>query len=197
MTRMDDHGRILENEILALWLAPLVSTLPLIPFFSFRFSPLFLGALMADASHPTNWPWLGPLIAATGVIFDGTILGGVAELLIALPIYLVLRKFGWLSRPKVVALGVLAAIGASQFVAFTQRSSPFQQSALTQFAVSSLSPALACLSGGTAGLCVAYLTSRRTKLREPLSFFGFLLPIVSLMICVLTLTSSSQVWRAR
>jgi hypothetical protein len=132
---------------------------------------------------------------ATGVIFDGTILGGVAELLIALPIYLVLRKFGWLSRPKIVALGVLAAIGASQFVAFTQRSSPFQQSALTQFAVSWLSPALACLSGGAAGLCVAYLTSRRTKLREPLSFFGFLLPIVSLMICVLTLTSSSQVWR--
>jgi hypothetical protein len=61
MTRMDDHRRILENEILALWLAPLVSTLPLIPFFSFRFSPLFLGVLMADASHPTNWPWLGPL----------------------------------------------------------------------------------------------------------------------------------------
>ena len=59
MTRAANDERILENEVLALWLAPLVSTLPLIPFFSLRFSSLFLGTLMADPSHPTNWPWLG------------------------------------------------------------------------------------------------------------------------------------------
>src|SRR5215510_14598655 len=46
---MDSNAnRRLENEILALWLAPIVSTLPLIPFFTLRFSPLFLGTLMAD-----------------------------------------------------------------------------------------------------------------------------------------------------
>jgi hypothetical protein len=193
---MADQERIIENEVLGLWLAPLVATLPLIPFFSLRLSPLFLGTLMADPTHPTNWPWIGPSIAAMGVILDGAILGGVGEILIALPIYLVLRKYGRASAINVVLLGVLTAIAASQFVAF-RHSHPFQQPGLNQFATSWLSPALACLSGGAAGLCVAYLTARRTQLRESLSFFGFLLPIVSLMVCVLTLTSSSQVWRAR
>src|SRR5215813_9698216 len=72
---MDSNpNRRLENEILSLWLAPIVATLPLIPFFTLRFSPLFLGALMADRG-PTTWPWIGPVVSAAGVVFDGTILG--------------------------------------------------------------------------------------------------------------------------
>ena len=65
---MDSNlNRRLENEILALWLAPIVATLPLIPFFSLRFSPLFLGTLMADRG-PTTWPWIGPVFSAAGVV---------------------------------------------------------------------------------------------------------------------------------
>lgn len=36
MTRVANHERILENEVLALWLGPLVSTLPLIPYTAFK-----------------------------------------------------------------------------------------------------------------------------------------------------------------
>jgi hypothetical protein len=193
---MAHNEHIFENEVLALWLAPLVSTLPLIPFFSVRFSPLFLGTLMADSSHPTNWPWMGPVISAMGVIFDGLILGVVAELVVALPIYLVLRKRGQLSTISILVLGIFTAILASQFVAITHRAHPFKQQGLTEFAASWLSPALACLSGAAAGLCVVYFKNRRTPLRDPLSFFAFLIPIVTLMVCALTIASSSQMWRA-
>ena len=123
-------------EILALWLAPFVSTLPLIPFFAIRFSPLFLGALEVGPNHPTTWPWFGPLLSAMGVIFDETILGSVAEIVVALPIYLLLRKLGKLSLIRIVLVGIITAIAASQFVAVVQH---FKRPGLRDFATSWLS----------------------------------------------------------
>jgi hypothetical protein len=107
------------NEILALWLAPIVSTLPLIPFFSLRFSPLFLGTLMADRG-PTTSRWIGPVLSAAGVIFDGTILGYAALFVVALPVYLILRRLNQLSPVHIVLLGAIAGIIASQFVAYVR-----------------------------------------------------------------------------
>jgi hypothetical protein len=182
-----------EHEILALWLAPLISTLPLIPIFSIRSSPLFLGALEVAPNHPTTWPWFGPVISAMGIIFDGTILGGVAEIVIALPVYLVLRWFGKLSESRIVLLGIITAILASQFVGAAQN---FKQPGLREFATSWLSPALACLSGAAAGLFVAYLRNSRIRLRESLLECGFLLPIASLVACAFTLGLSANIWRA-
>jgi hypothetical protein len=187
-----NSNRRVENEVLALWLAPIVSTLPLIPFFSFRFSPLFLGTLMADPTHPTAWPWVGPVISAMGVMFDGTLLG-YGILITALPIYLILRKLGRLSTLPIVLLGALAGIAASQFVAHVQH---FKQPGLSEFASSWFSPALGCLSGGTAGLFVAYLSNYRRALRETGLFIAFLLPIGSEMVCAFVIALSAQAWRA-
>ena len=50
MTPMEEHRW--QNEKLAFWLAPLLSTIPLIPFFSLPSSPLYLGKLMGDPAHP-------------------------------------------------------------------------------------------------------------------------------------------------
>jgi hypothetical protein len=58
MTPMEEHRW--HNEKLAFWLAPLLSTIPLIPFFSLPSSPLYLGKLMGDPTHPFLWPRLGP-----------------------------------------------------------------------------------------------------------------------------------------
>jgi hypothetical protein len=42
----------MQNEKLAFWLAPLLSTIPQIPLFSLPLSPLYLGKLMGDPAHP-------------------------------------------------------------------------------------------------------------------------------------------------
>src|SRR5580692_7757039 len=57
-----------QNEAAALWLAPLVATIPLIPFLSIPSSPFFLGRFMDDPTHPMNWPHAGPLISALALI---------------------------------------------------------------------------------------------------------------------------------
>jgi len=46
MTPIENRSRNSEN--LAFWIAPLVSPIPLIPFFSLPWSPLFLGKLMGN-----------------------------------------------------------------------------------------------------------------------------------------------------
>src|SRR5215831_14977710 len=89
--------RLWENEALALWLAPLVSTLPLIPFFAIRQSPLFLGRLMGEPLHPFTRQWLGPVLSGMAVVFDGTILAYLLLAFLAVPVYFILKRRGRLS----------------------------------------------------------------------------------------------------
>ena len=195
---MDSNAnRRLENEILALWLAPIVSTLPLIPFFTLRFSPLFLGTLMADRG-PTTWPWIGPVVSAAGVVFDGTILGYAALFVVALPVYLILRRFNQHSRVHMLLLGAIAGIIASQFVAYVvQHRGPFKQPGLTEFALSWSSFLLGGLSGGAAGWFVAHLSAYRKQFQTEWFFLAFLLPIGAEILCAVVMLSWAQGWKAQ
>jgi len=195
---MDSNAnRRLENELLALWLAPIVSTLPLIPFFTLRFSPLFLGTLMADRG-PTTWPWIGPVVSAAGVVFDGTILGYAALFVVGLPVYLILRKLNHLSPVHIVLLGAIAGIIASQFVAYVvQHRGPFKQPGLTEFALSWSSFLLGGLSGGVAGWFVAHLSGYRKQFETTRVFLAFLLPIGAEILCAFVIVASAQAWKAQ
>ena len=124
---MEKHLR--SNEPLAFWLAPLASTIPLIPFFSLPSSPLFLGKLMGDPAHPFLWPHLGPWLAAMAVVFNGMLLAYFT----ALPVYLVLKATGTMPAIRTLVLFSLAGVLASQLVHVTQH---FRQPGLREFAVS-------------------------------------------------------------
>src|SRR5215471_2971687 len=186
-------NRRLENEIVSLWLAPMVATLPLIPFFSLRFSPLFLGTLMADRG-PTTRPWIGPVFSAAGIVFDGTILGYAALFVVALPVYLILRRFNQHSPVHIVLLGTIA----SQFVAYVvQHRGPFKQPGLQEFALSWSSFLLGGLSGGAAGSFVALLSGYRKQFQTEWFFLAFLLPIGAEILCAVVMLSSAQGWKAQ
>src|SRR5215831_4448784 len=119
ITRMQEHHW--RNEKLAFWLAPLLSTIPLIPFFSLPSSPLFLGKLMGDPTHQFLWPKSGPWLAAMAVIFDGTLLGYFGALLIAVPVCALFRATGRLSVIRVLILFGLVGVLASQLVHVMER----------------------------------------------------------------------------
>src|SRR5262249_19510791 len=73
----------------------------------------------------------------------------------------------------------------------------FQAAGIAGFCdIMAVSPALACLAGGTAGLFVAYLPNCRTRLRESFFICGFILPIAGLVVCASTLALSAEIWRA-
>jgi hypothetical protein len=140
----------------AFWLAPLASTIPLIPFFSLPSSPLFLGKLMlGDAMSPfIQSPW-GPWLAAAGVIFDGTILA----YLMALSIYLffaITREP--LTARRVLVLFSLMGVFASQLVHGLQH---FRQPGLSAFADLWFSPFFGLVCGLTSGACFALFANRR------------------------------------
>jgi hypothetical protein len=137
-----------DNLRLAFWLAPLVSALPLIPFFSLPSSPLFLGRLMGDPTHPFLWPRLGPWLSAAAVVFDGTLLGYFMAVLMAVPIYLVCKGHGKLAVARVLILYALAGVLASQLVHVLQG---FRQPALREFAVSWAAPLFGCMCGLASG----------------------------------------------
>jgi hypothetical protein len=164
---MRTEPRPADNVNPAFWLAPLVSTVPLIPFFSLPSSPLFLGNLMGTltTTHPFLRPRSGPWLAAVAVIFDGTLLA----YFVAVFIYLLLfgsrriqRDFfnatGKLSLVRVLILFGLAGISASQFVHWVQ---DFREPALREFAVSWLSPLFGCLCGLISGACFALFANRQ------------------------------------
>jgi hypothetical protein len=147
-----------QNEAAALWLAPLVATLPLIPFFSVPASPLFLGRLMDDPSHPMNWPRLGPLISAMAVVFDGEILGCLVALFLVVPAYVGLRENGRNSANNVVMVCTAAGLIASQIGRLIAQG--FRQADLRAFANSWQSPIIGCLCGLAAGLFIVYFRNR-------------------------------------
>ena len=150
----------------AFWLAPLVSTVPLILFFSVPSSPLFLGSLMGTiATNPFLHPRAGPWLAAVAVAFDGTLLAYFAAVFIYLPLFGsgrispgFLNAGGTLSLTRVLILFGLAGISASQFVNWVQN---FKEPGLRDFALSWLSPLFGCLCGLLSGVCFAFFAKRQ------------------------------------
>jgi hypothetical protein len=185
MTPMEEHRW--HNEKLAFWLAPLLSTIPLIPFFSLPSSPLYLGKLMGDPTHPFLWPRLGPWLAAMAVVFDGTLLGYFVALLIAVPVYLLFRTTGRLSVIRVLILFSLVGVLASQLVHVVQG---FRQPGLREFADSWLSPLFGCICGLLSGAFFVIFANWQ------LSMAGKAL-VYSLPIAVLVVCASTLVWSAR
>jgi hypothetical protein len=188
MARMQGHRW--HNEKLAFWLAPPFSTIPLIPFFSLPSSPLYLGKLMGDPTHPLVWPRLGPWLAALAVVFNGTLLGDVGVLLIAVPLYVLLRTRGRLSVIRVLILFSLVGVLASQCVHLVQN---FRQPGLREFAESWLSPLFGCICGLLSGVFFAISADRRFSLTGKALLYS--LPVVVLVVCASTLAWSARVWR--
>jgi hypothetical protein len=172
-----------DNENLAFWLAPLVSTIPLIPFLSLPSSPLFLGRLIGDASHPFLWPGLGPWLAAAAVIFDGTLLA----YFMAVPVYLLLISARRTSVMRVVIFFCLAGVSASQFVHLIQS---FRQPGLREFAVSWLTLLFGLLCGLASGVFFALFANRRFS--KAARVLGYSLPITIIAAC-----GSALVWSAK
>jgi hypothetical protein len=181
--------RVELDNIRAFWLAPLASTIPLIPFFGLPSSPLFLGKLMGDPTHPFLWPHWGPFLAAMAVVFDGTLLA----YFVAIPLFLILRAVGKLSVIRVLVLFGLAGILASQLVHLAQG---FRQPGLREFAVSWLSPLFGCLCGLASGACFALIANRRfpPAARRALAYS---LPIATLAASGSALVWSASAWRIR
>ena len=179
---METHFR--NNDGPAFWLAPLVSTIPLIPFFSLPSSPLFLGKLMGDPTHPFLWPQLGPWLAAMAVVFDGTLLA----YFVAVPVYLFLKAAGTMSVVRLLVLFSLAGVLASQLVHVTQG---FRQPGLREFAVSWLSPLFGCICGLVSGACFALFANRRFSVTARIVVYS--LPVAILVACGSTLVWSAKV----
>ena len=188
MTLMEEHSWL--NEKLAFWLVPLLSTIPLIPFCSLPASPLYLGKLMGDPTHPFLWPHLGPWLAAMAVAFDGTLLGYFVALVIAVPVYFLFKTTGQLSVIRVLIFFSVAGVLASQFVHMAQG---FRQPGLREFANSWLSPLFGFLCGLVSGACFAISANRRFSLAGKALVYS--LPVAALVICGSTLVWSARVWR--
>jgi hypothetical protein len=176
-----------QNEAAALWLAPLVATVPLIPFFSIPSSPLFLGRLMDDPTHPMNWPRLGPLISAMAVVFDGELLGFLVVLFLVAPIYAGLREYRRNSARKILIVCAAAGLAASQVARAAQN---FRQADLRAFANSWVSPVIGCFCGLAAGAFIVYFGKRRLA-----SLPICCTPIAALVISAGTMMWSAGVWR--
>ncbi len=176
-----------ENERLAFWLTPLAAALPLIPFFSIRASPWFLGKLMRDPAHPMSLPGVGPWLSATGVVFDGTILGYVMIYAVALPIYLLLERRAQMSLVRLMILFCLTGVFASQVVHFLQN---FRQRGLEEFADGWMSPLFGCLCGGAAGLFFSFCSGRRIPIfMRPVVYA---LPAGVLFVCGFVMVQSAR-----
>jgi hypothetical protein len=183
---------VLENERLALWLAPFVSVLPLVPLFGIPASPLFLGRLMADPRHPMNWPVWGPWLSSMAVVFDGAILAYFVGFLVVLPIYLFFRGNRALSMVGAVAIFGLGGVLASQLVHLLQG---FRQPELRAFATSWLSPVMGCVCGLAAGAFFAAFARRR--LSPDTRILLFPLPLAAVVTCAVALIAAARVWRSQ
>jgi hypothetical protein len=167
-----------EDQTLALWLAPFFSTLPLVPLFGLRASPLFFGRLMDDPMHLSNWPAWGPWLSSMAVLFDGIILAYVVALLVVAPLYRLYR--GRL-------LFAFGGVVASQLVHLLQN---FRQPDLRAFATSWLSPLVGCLCGLAAGAFFTILSRSRFSRRARTLLYA--VPIVVLLSCGLALIEAAK-----
>jgi hypothetical protein len=174
-----------QNDAAALCLAPLAATVPLIAFFSAPFSPLYLGKLMGEAAHPFNRPWIGPLVSAMAVVFDGQILGSLMVLFLVAPVYAALRARGHDSFRNLVTLGGAAGIVGSQIARMISQG--FRQPDLREFANSWQSPAIGCLCGLAAGVFIAYF-GRRMRLSGPVC----MLPLAAWAVSAAVIVWSAQ-----
>ncbi len=181
-------GRLMAVESLrrdginpAFWLAPLASSIPLIPFFSLPWSPLFLGRI--DIGGPFHQTTLGPWLAAAAVLFDGTILAYVMAAFLYLILFgsgLYRREFPneQLSTVGVLTIFGVAGMAGSQFVRLVQN---FRQPGLREFAVSWQSPLLGCVCGLVSGACFAFFSRRQFSPAERAFVYG--LPVGVVVAC--------------
>ena len=186
------NTRIWKNETLAFWLAPLVSVLPLLPLFGIPSSPLFLGRLTVDPTHPTNWPVWGPWLSTVAVVFDGTILAYFAAAFVALPIYELYRSRGKVSVVGICVLFGFAGICASQFVHLVQN---FKQPGLRDFADSWWSPLIGCLCGLMGGMFFSLFA--RGGVPPAARAFIYPLPVGILVASGFVLIEAARVWHGR
>ena len=141
---------------LALWLAPVVSTLPLIPFFAVRLSPFYLGTLMGEASQSgsrmdLSAAWTGPVLSGIAVLFDGTIFGYILLVLLAFPLYFSLQELGGLSARSLLIAFAMVGVAGSQFAHMLTN---FREPGLREFANGPWSPLLGLMCGLVAGAFV-------------------------------------------
>jgi hypothetical protein len=188
MRRARAAGQARDSRTPAFWLAPLLATLPLLPFFSLRVSPLFLGKLAGDPADPFLRAGAGPWLAAAAVIFDGTLLA----YFVAVPLYLLMKDSAKLRAFRVLAAFAVAGILASQMVHLLQ---DFRQPGLREFAVSWLSPLFGCLCGLVSGAAFLFLARRRFP--AVARVLAYSLPPAMVVGCGWVLVWSSRAWRVR
>jgi hypothetical protein len=172
-----------DNEKLAFWLAPLASTVPLIPFFALRASPLFLGKFISEPTHPFLSSQWGPSLAAMAVVFDGTILAYV----VAAPLFLMIDSLGKMSGARLLILFGLTGILASQLVRVLQ---DFRQPGLRDFAESWLSTLFGLLCGLASG--TYFVLSRKRQFPPRARAFLYSLPVGILVACGTILMRSAR-----
>jgi hypothetical protein len=188
-----------NNPYSAFWLAPMVSTIPLIPFFSLPSSPLFRGRLMGGATNPFLQPQWGPWLAAAAVIFDGSLLAYFVAVFIY-PLLFgsgrihrdLLNAAGKLSLMRVLMLFSLAGVSASQLVHWVQN---FREPALRAFAASWQAPLFGCLCGLISGACFAFFANRQFSPGARALVYS--LPVTIVVACGGILIWSSKVMPVR
>lgn len=164
-----------NSESLAFWLAPLASTVPLAFIFGLPGSPLFMGTLMGDPTHPFRWPKVGPWLATAGVTFDGCVLAYLMAALIYLFFRLTREK---MSAKRMTIIFVIAGVAATEFVHATQH---FRQPGLHAFADSWLSELIGGLCGLVAAGCFAFFANRRFSLNARMALYS--LPVTIFLVC--------------
>lgn len=152
--------RLGDHLNLALWLAPVVSAIPLIAVFASRFSPLYPGK-SAPLSEPVAWPWWSPIFAGTGIVFDGAIFAYILLVSLVIPVCYLLKAAGRLSRATILMAFAAAGIAGSQIARLMTH---MRQDFLSDFSNSADSPLLGLLCGLTAGAFVVHFSNRRLSL---------------------------------
>ena len=164
-----------NSQNLAFWLAPLASVIPLAFIFGVPSSPLFMGTLMGDPTHPFLWPKVGPWLATAGVIFNGCVL---AYLMAAL-IYLFFRiTRETMSAKRMTIIFVISGVAAAELVHATEH---FRQPGLRTFADSWLPELIGSLCGVVAGVCFVFLANKRFPPVARTALYS--LPIAVFMVC--------------
>jgi hypothetical protein len=177
-----------HDEAAALWLAPFIAAIPLAVTMSIRSSPVFLGKLIGEPSHPFNWPHLGQLQSAMAVFFDAEILGVLTLLFFLGPAYAGLRATGKNTAVNTLILCAVAGVAASQVAHLIAQG--FRQAELRAFAGSDMAPILGCVCGLAAGGAIVHFANRRIARAAVCC-----LPVVAMGVSATLLVWSGGVYR--